>query len=99
MEVLNVLPYGGITTLILLLVTFEVKYRQECSTLSGNSYTYYTPNNNTVRIRHIFGSRYKVYVNDACPVPVKHDRFGDYFTLNARSASDAELQIDELYRT
>lgn len=97
MDVLNILPYGGIATMILLLVTFEVKYRQGGNTPTGNGYTYYTPNNDIVRVCHKFGSRYKIYVKDSCPVPVKHDRFGDYFILNARSAADVEYQIDDLY--
>lgn len=97
METLNILPYCGIVALILLLVTFEVKYRQKGTNQIGNSYTYYTPSNGAVRICHMFGSRYKVYVKDTCPVPVKHDRFGDYFILNARSAADVEHQIDDLY--
>ncbi len=98
MEVLSTLPYVGIAALALLLVVFEGNYKSEGSSLTGSGYTYYTPDRSIVRIRHIFGSCYKIYVNDPCPVPVKQDRFGDYFTIHARSASEAELQIDELYR-
>lgn len=98
MEALKILPYIGIGTLIVLFAIFEVKYKQGENVSCNTGYTYYTPNSNVVRIRHIFGSHYKVYVNGDCPTNVKRDRFGNYFTLNARSALDVEFQIDELYR-
>lgn len=99
MDVLNTLSYGGIVLLILLLAVFEFKDRQGGNYANNSGYEYYTHNNIGVRIRQVFASRYKVYVYDACPVQTKRDRFGVYFTLKARSASDAEHQIDELYRS
>lgn len=97
MDILTFLPYGGIATLILLLAAFEIKDRQGVSYASSGGYEYYTHNNTLVRIRKVSGSRYRVYVHGACPVPTKKDRYGVYFTLKARSASDVEYQIDKLY--
>lgn len=99
MDILTVLQYGGISTLILLLAAFELMDRQGGNFANNGWYEYYTHSNISVRIRHMFGARYRVYVCDACPVPTKKDYYGLYFTLKARSASDAEHQIDALYRT
>ncbi len=98
MDTLNIISYGGIAILIVLLVIFELKDRQLGNHNSNSSYLYYTHNNVEVRIRHLFSSRYKVYINGWCPVQTKRDRYGTYFTLKARSAADVEYQIDELYR-
>ena len=100
MNTLSILSFGGIITLAVLLVAFELKDRQggSGSRGNGNGYVYYTHNNVAVRICHSFSSRYKIYVNGGCPVETKQDRYGRYFILKARSASDAEYQIDELYR-
>ena len=98
MDVLNIMSYGGIITLIVLLIIFEVKGRQGGSYNNNSGYIYYTYNNIAVRIRHLAASRYKIYVNDFCPIQTKKDRYGTYFNMRACSASDAEYQIDELFR-
>jgi len=98
MDLLKVLPYGGVITLIALLLIFEVKDRQGGSYNNNSGYVYYTYNNIMVRIRHLVSSRYKVYVYGQCPVQTKKDRYGTYFALKAYSAADVEYQIDELYR-
>lgn len=97
MDVLSIFPYGGIATLTLLLMIFELRDKQDGNHTNNVGYKYYTHNNISVRIRHISASHYKVYVYDSCPVQTKKDCYGAYFTLKARSASDAEHQIDELY--
>lgn len=97
MDILSVLSYGGIITLIALLIIFEIKDRQG-NNYNNSGYIYYTYNNITVRICRLAAARYKIYVNDDCPIQTKKDRYGTYFILNARSASDVEYQIDELYR-
>lgn len=97
MDMLNILSYGGIAVLIILLVIFEIKDHKG-GNYNNSSYVYYTYNNIAVRIRHLFSSRYKVYVYDTCPIPTKRDRYGTYFTLKAQSTADIEFQIDELYR-
>ncbi|MGM9661287.1 MAG: hypothetical protein ACI3WQ_11865 [Faecousia sp.] len=99
MDILCVLQYGGIATLILLLGAFEFMDKQSGKYVNTEGYKYYTDNNISVRIRQVLASHYRVYVHDACPVPTKTDRYGAYFALKARSASDAEHQIDELYRS
>lgn len=99
MDNLSILQYGGITVLIVLLIVFEVKNKQS-RTFNNDSYIYYTYNNVALRIKRIFASRYKVYVSDynMCPMETKRDRYGTYFSLKAKSASDVEYQIDELYK-
>ena len=97
MNILNVLSYGGITVLIALLIIFEILNR-DANKCYNNGYLYYTHNNIAVRIRHFIAHKYKIYTNDYCPVPTKKDRFGTYFILKARSASEAEYQVDQLYQ-
>ena len=99
MDSLNVLGYGGIAVLIILLVIFELKdgrFGQRAPQNRG--YVYYTPDNKRVRIHKAFGSLYKVYVYDSSPVAIKGDRFGRYFTVRARDASEAEFLVDDIYR-
>lgn len=99
MDGLSVLAYGGIAVLVILLVVFEMKegfFGRR--TPRGGGYEYYTVDNSCVRIHKAFGSLYKVYVHTDCPVPTKQDRFGSYFPVRARSASEAEYIIDNLYR-
>lgn len=101
MDVLNILGYGGISLLCLLLIIFEIKDRSFAVSRSVDmGYEYYTCGNVVVRIQHLFANRYKVYISDAssCPIPTKQDRYGAYFNLKAGSASEAESKIDELYR-
>lgn len=98
MNTLNALAYGGIAVLVILLIIFEVKdgclgYQQPHST----GYEYYTAGNRCVKICKRFGSLYKVYVNSNCPYPQKRDRYGQYITIRARSASDAERIIDDMF--
>lgn len=99
MDTLNILSYGGMFALIILLVIFEIKDHRGGNYNNNNGYVYYTYNNVAVRIRHMFSSQYRVYVSDYCPVQTKKDRQGTYFVLRASSAADAEHQIDELYRS
>lgn len=98
MDLLNILPYAGIAVLAVLLIIFEVQYKQDGNLINNDSYTYYTYNKTAVRITSLFGSKYKIYVNEDCPFPLKHDRFGSYFTMHARSASDVEYKIDEIFK-
>lgn len=91
---LKLLPYAGIFILILFLIIFELKDRQEVNI----GYLYYTINNEKLRIRQQMGNRYRVYVfGDSCPIQTKKDRYGFYFSIKATSASEAEQRIDELY--
>lgn len=98
MNILDILAYGGIAVLVILLVIFELKDRNTASCSTDKAYEYYTADGSSVRIRHVFGSLYKIYTFGSCPVPTKHDRVGCYFTVRARSASDAENKVDNLYR-
>lgn len=100
MDTLNILAYGGIAVLVVLLIIFEIKEGRIGSrrTPQNGGYEYYTADGNSLRIRHVFGSLYKVYVFSYCPVPTRKDRFGIYFTVRARSASEAEYVVDGIYR-
>ena len=100
MDCLSVLEYGGIMTLVVLLVIFEIRYFQGKRYANNYSYVYYTCNNIAVRMKHIVASCYKIYISeqDSCPVQTKKDRYGTYFIIKASSAQDAEYRIDELYR-
>lgn len=97
---LTILAYGGIATLVILLIIFEIKEgwigRSHMPRNSG--YEYYTESGETLRIRHVFGSLYKAYVFGCCPVETKKDRYGVYFTVRAHSSSEAEYLIDGIYR-
>ena len=98
MDILNILRYGGITVLLTLLIVFELKEgRFGNQRLPSGGYEYYTINNKPVRIYKAFGSLYKVY-DSHCPFPTKTDRFGNYFTVKARSAPEAEYLIDDIYQ-
>lgn len=99
MDLLNILGYGGIAVLIILLIIFELKEgRFGKRTPQSSGYEYYTPDNSRVRIQKTFGTLYKVYVYSNCPVPTKRDRSGYYFTVRARSASEAEYIVDDIYQ-
>lgn len=97
---LNILAYGGIALLVILLVVFEIKEGRigRGHTPQNRGYEYYTESGETLRIRHVFGSLYKVYVFGCCPVTTKKDRFGVYFLVRARNTSEAEFLIDGIYR-
>ena len=97
---LNILAFGGIALLVILLVVFEIKEGRigRDHTPQNRGYEYYTESGETLRIRHVFGSVYKVYVFGYCPVTTKKDRFGVYFPVRARNTSEAEFQIDGIYR-
>lgn len=99
-DTLNVLAYGGIAVLVILLIIFEIKEGRigRSHTPQSRGYEYYTESGETLRVRHVFGSLYKAYVFGYCPVATKKDRFGVYFTVRARSASEAEYLIDGIYR-
>lgn len=99
MDSLSSLGYGGIAALIILLVIFELKEGRLGNRRPQNGgYEYYTPDSNRVRIHKAFGSLYKVYVYGNCPVITRRDRFGCYFTVGARSASEAEYLVDDIYQ-
>ena len=99
MDTLNILGYGGIAVLITLLIIFELKEgRFGRWKLRSGGYEYYTADNSYVRIYKAFGSLYKVYVYSDCPVPTKKDRFGSYFPVRARSASEIEYIVDDIYK-
>lgn len=99
MESLSTLSYGGISLLVILLAVFEIKdIRTGRKNVPSNaSYEFYTSNGTHLRISKSFGSAYKVYVYGNCPVQTRKDRYGrSFFTVRARSASEAEDVIDEL---
>lgn len=100
MGTLSYLSYGGIAFLIVLLLIFEFKdgLMGLGDTPQNGGYEYYTESGELLKVRHVFGSLYKAYVFGYCPVATKKDRFGVYFSVRARSASDAEFQTDEIYR-
>ncbi len=100
MDCLSVLQYGGITVLIVLLIIFEIRNFQGNSYANNYSYVYYTCKNTAVRIRHVMASQYRIYIKDGdfCPAETSSDRYGTYFRLKARTASEAENRIDELFR-
>ena len=98
MDKLDILRFGGIGVLVVLLVIFELTNRsprRRQNSLKG--YEYYTPDGSRVLIRHVFGSCFKVYVYGACPVMTGSDRYGDLFKVHARSASEAEYKVDQAY--
>ena len=99
-DILNILAYGGISILVFLVILFEIKDGRigRNHTPHDGGYEYYTESGEILRIRHAFGSLYKVYVFGYCPVATKKDRFGVYFPVRARSASEAEYLIDGIYR-
>jgi len=95
-DTLNILFYGGISAVVILLTIFEITSRSH--TLQTSGYEYFTENGDTLRVCRDRGSFYKVYVFGYCPVATKKDRFGTYFKVRARSASEAEHLIDGIYR-
>lgn len=99
-DTLTILAYGGIAVLVILLIIFEIKEGRigRSHTPQNGGYEYYTESGETLRVRHVFGSLYKAYVFGYCPVATKKDRFGVYFPVRARSASEAEYLIDGIYR-
>lgn len=97
MDTLTILPYGGILVLVVLLVVFELSNAQPRNGVPRNEYEFITAAGNYVRIRHVFGAIYKVYTSDDCPVVTKTDRYGRYFTVKAKSTSEAEYKVDRLY--
>ena len=101
METLSILAYGGIGLLGFLLMVFEIRdIRTGGNKIPGNTaYEFYTSNGTRVRISKTFGSGYKVYVYGNCQIKTKKDRYGrSFFTVRARSASEAEYVIDDLMR-
>ena len=99
METLDILGYGGIAILALLLVIYE--WKDGCIGLRkppNIGYEYYTADNSRVKICKAFGTLYKIYVFGNCPVETQNDRFGTYFTLRASSASEAEYLVDDIYQ-
>lgn len=90
-DTLTILAYGGIAILVILLIIFEIKEGRidRSHTPQNGGYEYYTESGETLRVRHVFGSLYKAYVFGYCPVATKKDRFGVYFPVRARSASEA----------
>lgn len=99
-DTLNILAYGGIAVLVILLIIFEIKEGRigRSHAPQNGGYEYYTESGEALRICHVFGSLYKAYVFGYCPVTTKKDRLGVYFPVRARSASEAEYLIDGMYR-
>ena len=97
---LYILAYGGIAVLVILLLVFEMQEGRigRSRAPDNGGYEYYTESGEVLRIRHTFGSLFKVYVFGYCPVATKEDRLGTYFSVRARSASEAESIIDGIYR-
>lgn len=99
-DILMTLAYGGIAVLVFLLIIFEIRESRIVGkhTAQIRGYEYYTESGEALMIRHVFGSLYKAYVFGHCPVATREDRFGNYFPVRARSASEAEYLIDGIYR-
>ena len=99
MDKLEILRYGGVAVLVVLLVIFELTDRSPGRRIKGlkGGYEYYTPDGSRVLIRHLLGSRFKVYVYGGCPIATRRDRYGEFFKVNARSAHEAELKVDQAY--
>lgn len=99
MDKLEILRYGGVAVLVVLLVIFELTDRSPVGRKKGSKggYEYYTPDGSCVLIRHVLGSRFKVYIYGVCPIATCRDRYGEFFKVNARSAHEAELKVDQAY--
>ena len=98
-DTIDILAYGGIAALVILLVVFEIRDRTAGGQfVRGGGYEYYTPDNSCVRVQHTFGSHYRIYVFSECPVQTSEDRLGIYFPIRAQSACEAEFIIDQLYQ-
>ena len=98
MDKLEILRYGGVAVLVVLLVIFELTDRSPVGRKKGlRGYDYYTPDGSRVLIHHVLGSRFKVYVYGGCPISTSRDRYGEFFKVNARSAHEAELKVDQAY--
>ena len=98
MDKLEILRYGGVAVLAVLLVIFELTDRNPVGRKKGlRGYEYYAPDGSRVLIRHVLGSRFKVYVYGVCPIATCRDRYGEFFKVNARSAHEAELKVDQAY--
>lgn len=97
MDALTILPYGGISVLAFLLVVFELTNAQQGNGTPRNGYQFFTADGSCVRIRHIFGRIYKVYPEGDCPVRTETDRYGRFFRVKAKSASEAEYRVDRVY--
>ena len=96
---IEILGYGGIAVIVILLLIFEIREgRLGQRTPRSNGYEYYTASGTRLRIRHMFGSLYRIYVFDPCPVETRQDRLGTYFTIRAGSASEAEYIVDGIYQ-
>lgn len=97
MDTLTILPYGGILLLVVLLVVFELTNARPRNGVPRNEYEFITSDGSSVRIRHVFGATYKVYPEGDCPVHTEADRYGRFFRVKARSASEAEYRVDRVY--
>jgi hypothetical protein len=99
MDDLNILGYGGITVLIILLAIFEFEdWGFGKTALYSRGYEFYTADSSLVRIHKAFGSLYKIYVYGDCPVLTKQDRYGNYFEVRARCTAEAESIVDDIYQ-
>lgn len=100
MNDLTQLAHGAAAAILVLLLIFEVAEGRTGRAMPCNKgYEYYTPDGSRVRLCHTCGTLYKVYVfDDNCPVPVRQDRVGSYFTVRAHSAQAAEYAVDDLYQ-
>lgn len=97
MDALTILPYGGILVLVVLLVVFELTDTCPRKGMPRKEYEFITSDGSSVRIRHVFGTTYKVYPVGDCPLNTETDRYGRFFRVKARSTSEVEYRIDELY--
>lgn len=95
---LKLLIYGGIIILAVLLILFEFSQSKKGHISSHGGYEYYTDTGERLRVCHIIGMFYKIYVFGNCPVEAKKDRNGSYFCLHGRSAAEIEHKIDEIYK-
>ena len=100
MDSLTILAYGSMAILALLLIIFEIRDARIGKSYMPNSvpYAFYTESGECVHIRKMFGSNYRVYADGNCPVPLRRDRRGNYFSIRAHSAPEAEAIVDEIYR-
>ena len=112
-EAARIFPYlcGGI--LILLYVFTELRYHHDLVAVApnalpggfipprGTGYEYYVNLDTTVYLQRVNRREYRAYVSRGNPpaqAALRKDAHGTYFILSAKSPSEAESIVDQLYR-
>ena len=108
-------PYACLVLLVLALVFLEIKNRKEmlvdrpCAEPgrggfvppSGDGYEYYVSRSTIVYILRKAKNRFRVYlIQGGTPnARMKHDKYGQYFTIHCENTSAAEKIIDNAFDT